>query len=117
MNTPDSKAGSQDALVRCLREAAAHHAHLRGVWSKQATDCRESVAWVDASPDRIRDYEASHPGKPWADVRAYNEASIRHMESTAHQHAAMADAITEAAGMLSPNAPASATAGEEDSHE
>lgn len=109
-------AGSQDALVRRLTEAAAHHEHLRDVWSKSAVDLRESVAWVDAAPDRIAFYERKHPGRPWSDVRAYNQASIRHSEATAHEHTEMAQTIREALGLLSPNATASATPNPEDSH-
>ena len=100
------KAGSQDALVRRLIEAAKHHEHLKTVWERSAADCRESIAWVDADASRIAGYESDHPGKPWVDVRAYNEASIRHSEATAHQHAEISLAIREALVLLSPNAPA-----------
>ena len=106
----------QDGLVRRLTEAAAHHKHLRDVWQKSAADCRDSIAWFDADPSRIAGYESDHPGKPWADVKAYNEASIRHRESTAHQHATMAEAITEALEYLSPNAAPSATPNPEGHH-
>ena len=113
---PDAKAGSQDGLVRRLTEAAAHHQHLRDVWQKSASDCRGSIAWFDADPSRIAGYESDRPGMPWAYVKAYNEASIRHQESTAHQHATMAEAIREALEYLSPNASPSATPNPKDDH-
>lgn len=98
--------GKCHGLIPRLAEAAAHHEHLHRVWSKSAVDARDSVAWVDSDAARIADYEARNPGKPWADVKAYNEASIRHQETTAHQHAEMAHAIRGAIMILHPNAKA-----------
>lgn len=95
-------AGSVPRLVGRLDEAAQYHHKQFCVWIRTAKECRESMEWIEADPERITRLEADRKCS-WQETKEYNERQNEWADTQANLHADREKAIREAIAILSPN--------------
>ncbi len=59
------------SLIERLSALASYHKENADAWRNTSATCRESMAWIEADPERIARYEESNKTF-WAEAKAYN---------------------------------------------